>query len=441
MSWYKSLLYPKNIAIIGASAKEGSIGHQLVKSIIENGYKGEIYPVNPKYSSILGLKCYKNIKEIPMKIDLAIISIPAKYTLSIIKEAVGKLKTAVVISSGFSEAGNKNLEQQLVKTAREGNIRILGPNCAGIISKPVDLHASFEPKIHKGNIAFITQSGALGGAVLPILHREKIGLSHFISIGNMADLAPEDFIPHLVEDKNVEAIALYIEGFKNARKLFVETKKATKKKPVIILKAGRTEAGMQAAISHTASLTTSHKIAISAMKQAKAIIAKHEKEMINIIKAITKQKKKFKDIIIITNSGGPSVILTDLLEEANIKIKETPPHLREALKPITGISTAKNPIDLTATAGYKEYLKAIKTVDENNNLIAAICIPPKFKPATEFVKAVIDANPQNPLLCLVEGENTQEAREKLEKKGYPVFKTTRDLADAIIALYTLNKNS
>lgn len=439
MSWYKSLLYPKTIAIIGASTREGSIGHQLVKSIIENGYKGKIYPVNPKYTSILGLKCYKNIKEIPQQIDLAIISIPAKYTPNIIREAAGKLKTAIVISAGFSETGNKNLEEQLVKTAKKSNIRILGPNCAGIISKPANLHASFEPKIHKGNVAFITQSGALGGAVLPVLYRERIGLSHFISIGNMADLAPEDFIPHLVKDESVEAIALYIEGFKNARKLFTEIKKATQEKPVVVLKAGRTETGMRAAISHTASLTTSHKIARAAMKQAKAIIANHEKEMINIIKAITKQRKKFKDIIIVTNSGGPSVILTDLLEEANIKIRETPPHIREELEPITGISTARNPIDLTATAGYGEYLKAIKTVDKTGNLIVAICIPPKFKPATEFAKAVIDAKPKNPILCLVEGENTREAREMLEKEGYPTYKTTRDMVDAITALYILGK--
>ncbi|RLG64460.1 acetyl CoA synthetase, partial [archaeon] len=268
------LFNPSSIAIVGASRTPGKIGHEILKNLINGGYRGRIYPVNPKANEILGLKCYPSISSIDNSIDVAVICIPATLVPSVVEECGRKgVKFAIIISSGFSETGNRELEDKVVKIARKYGVRIIGPNCAGIICSRSNLYATFEPIVKRGNVAFISQSGALGGAILYQLIDEDKGLDIFVSIGNRADLMETEIMEYLGKDPEVKAILIYIEGLREGegRAFMKAAMKIVPKKPVIVLKAGTSKAGMRAVQSHTGSIAGSDLIYTYAFKQAGVI--------------------------------------------------------------------------------------------------------------------------------------------------------------------------
>ncbi len=356
------LMRPKSIAVIGASADPTKIGHSVLKNIIEGGYEGKIYPINLKTEEILGIKCYKSLLDVPGEIDTAVVTIPAKYVLEAVEEAGKKgVKGLIIITSGFSEAGNTELEEELVSKAREYGTRILGPNIVGTLSNAEKLNASFAPTLPlPGKGALVSQSGALLIAIDMATFTRRVGFEKLISIGNMSDVDFADLIAWLDKDEHTSSISLYIEGFKEGRKFMDVAKKVTK--PIIALKAGVSAHGAAAAASHTGSLAGAAKVYGAAFQQSGIVQASDLGNLFDLSLALSLQPPMTGDnLLIITNGGGVGVLASDAAERFNLPLKFAPKELQDELKKhMPAFGSAKNPVDLTGMAGYDWYNKTIK---------------------------------------------------------------------------------
>ena len=284
------LFNPENVAVIGASSKEGSVGYSLMKNLIGSGFNGTVYPINPKRSNILGVKAYTNINSISETIDLAIITTPAK-TVPAIVEDCGKAGVSgiVLISAGFAEIGDegKKLTEDILKTIKKYNIRLIGPNCLGFIKPSINLNASFANKMAlPGKIAFISQSGALCTAILDWAESQNVGFSHFVSIGSMIDVSFHDLIDYFGNDPKTTSIVIYMESLTNARSFLSAAKAFAKNKPIILLKAGKSTEGAQAALSHTGSLAGNDAVFNAAFKRAGIIRVDTIGELFNIAQSL-----------------------------------------------------------------------------------------------------------------------------------------------------------
>ncbi len=326
---------PKSVAVIGASAKKGKIGYQILKNILECNVK--VYPINPKRKEILGVKCYKSIEEIDDDIDLAVIAIDAEECIDVIEKCGKKgIKNVVIISGGFKEVGNEDLEKELISIAKKYDVRIIGPNCIGVFNGKNGFNTFFQknmdlPKF--GNVAILTQSGTFGIALLEKLANEGIGVSKFVSYGNKADIDEIELTNYLFNDKETELIAMYIEDI--GRKFF----EREIKKPIIILKAGRSQLGQRAAMLHTGAMATNYEIFKGACKQKNIIFADNFDEFFGIIKILSMQGlPKGNKIEIITNGAGPSVLSCDFIDMAeNLELVN--------VNDLTGSATADDYID------------------------------------------------------------------------------------------------
>ena len=324
------LLRPKNIAIIGASTKPGKIGHTVVKNLIESGYKGGVYPINPTADEILGLKVYKSVLDVPGDVDAAVVTIPAKFVLQAAKECGEKgAKGLVVITSGFGEVGEHQLEEDLVSLAHEYGMRVLGPNIVGTLSNSDEMNASFAPFLPlNGSASLVSQSGALLIAMDATTYTRRIGFDKLISIGNMSDINFGDMVSWLNEDKNTNCISLYIEGLKDGRRFIDESAKASK--PIVALKSGVSAHGAAAAASHTGSLAGSHKVYDAAFKQAGVIQATDLGDLFDCTLALSLQPPMTGDnLLVITNGGGVGVLATDSAEAANVPMKFAPKDVQD----------------------------------------------------------------------------------------------------------------
>ncbi|ABN69560.1 acetyl-CoA synthetase (ADP-forming) alpha subunit / branched-chain acyl-CoA synthetase (ADP-forming) alpha subunit [Staphylothermus marinus F1] len=455
----KPLFEPRSIAIIGASRSPGKIGHTIMKNIIEYGYKGKIYPINPKADEILGYKAYKSVVEVPDEIDMAIIVVPEQVVPKVAEECGKKgVKVLVVITSGFSEVGNVEAERKLVEIARRYGMRILGPNIFGIAYTPAKLNATFGPKdVLEGPIAFITQSGALGIALMGWTIMEEIGISALVSMGNMADIDVIDVSKYLANDPNTKVITIYLEGLKpgTGRKFIEEMKKVTVKKPVIVIKAGRSKRGAAAAASHTGSLAGSDNLYQAAFKQAGIIRAYTTEEMFDWARAFASQPiPRGEETIIITNGGGVGVLATDAAEEHNVKLLDPSPELKEKFKKtMPWFGSAKNPIDLTGQAVVENYVEALRTAfesDEIHNIILLYCRTAILDPR-DLANAIVKLYGEykgtahsKPLVAgFVGGEDVREAIRLLNKNGIPAYpsaeRAVASIAKMIWYMRYLNK--
>ncbi|WP_048056206.1 acetate--CoA ligase family protein [Pyrococcus sp. ST04] len=427
--------YPKSVAIFG-SFREGSIAREILRNIVEGGFEGEIIPVNPKGGiiEVAGRK-FEVKRRLTSKVDVSIIVIPAKLVPGLIRELKGLTKGAVVISAGFSEVGNVELERELINAAREAGIRVIGPNCAGIFGVYGKFFGSFEVRVRKGGLALISQSGAFGGAALAMGNEEGVGFSAFVSYGNAADLNESDFLMYFADDPNTKVIALYIEGVKDGRRFFDALRYASSRKPVIILKAGRSTSGARAAASHTGSLAGSYEIYRAVFRQAGAIEVEEMEELFDAAKVFEMYESSGKRVAVITNSGGPGVLATDKLEKLGLEIaklrEDTVARLKEFLPPQCSV---RNPIDLIADADYERYRRTIEIVCEDDNVDAllVICVPPIFISSGEIARAVIDAKCKKPIVVnFMAGALVREGVALLEEHGIKNFPTPERAAKAI----------
>ncbi|ASJ03673.1 acyl-CoA synthetase [Thermococcus profundus] len=430
--------YPKSVAVFG-SFKEGAIAYEILRNIVEGGFDGKIIPVNPKGGTVeVAERSFEIHEKLDEPVDAAIIAVPAKIVPSLIDEIGPLIKGAVVISAGFSEVGNDALEQELVEAARKHGVRLIGPNCAGIFGVHGKFFGSFEVRVKPGGLALISQSGAFGGAALAMGNDEGIGFSAFVSYGNASDLNESDFLEYFADDENTRAIALYIEGVKDGMRFMKALRYATSKKPVIILKAGKSTSGAKAAASHTGSLAGSYEIYRAAFKQAGAIEVEEMEEVFDAAKAFEMYPKAGKRVAVITNSGGPGVLATDKLERLGLEIARLDEGTVEALKSfLPPQCSVKNPIDLIADADYERYKRTVEAVcrDGNVDSILVICVPPIFIPSEDIARAVVEADCGKPIVAnFMAGELVKGGVELLENAGMKNFPTPERAARALFWL-------
>ena len=439
---------PRSIAIVGASRDPKAIGHQCVKNLIESGYEGKIYPVNPKADEIEGLKCYHSIEEIPDEVDIALITVPAKYVPAVAEECGRKgVKGLVIIASGFSEVGRKDLEDQVVEIARKYGMRILGPNVVGIMNNPLKANASFGPYLpYPGKAALISQSGALLIAMDARTWTDKVGISHMISIGNMADLDFADLIEYFNEDEDTNVISLYMEGLKDGRKFLEKARKS--KKPIIALKAGVSQRGAAAAASHTGSLAGSTKIYDAAFKQGHVVRAENLDALFDETMALALQPPmRGENLLIITNGGGVGVLATDAAEKYGIPIKDAPDDLKLLMmKHMPEFGSPKNPVDLTGMADAKQYYGSIKDglkhewVDGVVVLYCETSFTDPMEIAKNIKQAADEAGVNKPIVVnLTGGERSVKAGEWLIENGIPYYKSPDAAVRAMASLRTYGR--
>ena len=425
------LLRPKGIAVVGASATPGKIGHTVVKNLIDGGYKDGIYPINPTADEILGYKVYKSVLDVPDPIDAAVITIPAKYVMETVKECGEKgVKGLIVITSGFSEVGEVELEKELVRLAHSYGMRVLGPNIVGTLSNSDKLNASFAPFLPLvGTSSLVSQSGALLIAIDAITYTRGIGFDKLISIGNMSDVNIADTVGWLNEDESTRCITLYIEGLKDGRRFINECAKA--KKPIVVLKAGVSEHGAVAAASHTGSLAGARHIYGAAFEQAGAIQATDLSDLFNSTLALSLQPPmRGENLLIITNGGGVGVLATDSAESAGIPLKFAPETVQEEFKKhMPSFGSAKNPVDLTGMAGNDWYFETTKFAlshDWVDGLIVLYCETAITNPM-EIAQSLYNALKETGITdkpittSFVGGERSDSAMQWLVENGIPAY--------------------
>ena len=323
---YQSLFYPKSIAVIGASRKVKTVGNDIVKNLVTQGYKGEVYPVNPKAENLYGKEVFANVADIPGAVDLAVIAVPAKFVTQVVKESHEKgARATIVISAGCKEIGNIALEKELTQVCKENEVSLVGPNCLGIINPEISMNASFAGVMPKpGNVAFVSQSGALCTAVLDYAKDLGIGFSKFMSIGNKADINELKLLKYFSEDEQTKVIAMYVEQLENAPELIDAVKALSKgknAKPVIILKSGKTEEGSGAIASHTGSLSGGDSAYTALFNQAGIIRANTVDEMFAYIQIFSKNSlQEVNNVAIVTNAGGPGVLTTDEVVNSGLEM-------------------------------------------------------------------------------------------------------------------------
>ncbi len=442
----QELFTPHSIAVIGASSVEGKIGYEIIENIIKYGYKGKIYPINLKREEIIGMKAYKSVLNVKNNIDLAVIAIPAKFVPEVVEECGKKgVKAVVVISSGFSEVGDSKTETRLVKTAKKYGMRILGPNVFGVVYTPHNMNTTFGPRdILKGNIAFITQSGAIGIALMDKTRAEHIGLSAVVSVGNKADIGDSDLLEYFAQDENTRVILLYIEGLKKGRKFLEIAKKTSKKKPIIAIKSGRTKKGAKAAASHTGSLAGSDKVFSAAFEQSGILRATTMEEAFNWARMLSlSPKPKGENCLIITNGGGVGVLATDACEKEGIKLLDDYQYLEETFGSlIPEFGSTKNPIDITGQSkedAYKVILRKALEEEKVDSIIILYCKAATVnteKFAEYIIKEVKNAESRKPVVVsLIGGEEGEEMIVKLNKDGVPSFEEPETAVSTMASLY------
>ena len=444
----QALFRPKSVAIIGASRTPGKVGHIIAKNTIESGFEGGIYPINPRAEEILGLKCYASILDVPEAVDLAVIAIPAKHVLQAAEECGRKgVKGLIVISAGFKEIGHEGaiLEKKLVEIGSKYDMRIQGPNCLGLIDTRTPVNLSFAAGMPKeGKIGFISQSGALGTAVLDWVLQKEIGFHSFVSLGNKADLDEVDFIEAMGEEDQVSVILLYLESIEKGRRFLEVVSRVVEDKPVVILKGGTSTAGARAAGSHTGALVGSFLAYKTAFDKAGVILAENIEELFNFGLAFTEQPiPKSEGIAIVTNAGGPGILATDLSEKLGLRLaalsSETRNQLREKLPPAAAIG---NPVDVLGDAKADRYRYAIERVlkDGPVNAVVVILTPQAMTESMATAQAIVEIREQNsgkPLVAVfMGGESVEEARNHLKRNGILCYDFPDDAIRTISALYT-----
>ena len=438
------LLRPKSVAIVGASSTPGKIGYSVINNLIEGKYEGKIYPINPTATEILGLKVYPDVASVPGEIDAAIITVPAKFVIEVADECGKKgVKGLIVITSGFSEIGRKDLEEELVKTANKYGTRVLGPNIVGTLSNSDHFNGSFAPGLPlPGKASLISQSGALLIALDAATYTRKVGFDKLVSIGNMSDVDFADIIDFLEEDKDTYCISLYIEGLKDGRRFIESARRA--KKPVIALKSGISAHGAAAAASHTGSLAGATKIYGAAFKQAGVIQAADLNDLFNRTLTLSLQPAmKGDNMLILTNGGGVGVLATDSAEKYGIPLKFAPQELQtEMKKHMPEFGSAKNPVDLTGMAGNDWYYESVKyalTDKWVDGLVVLYCetaITDPTQIAQAMKKAIDDAGVKDKpvTISFVGGEKSDAAIAWLVENGIPAFNAPDLAVNAIATL-------
>jgi len=443
----KPIFSPKTIAVIGASRSPSKIGYEILQNILVQGFQGKVIPINPEAPQIMGLKTQPSVLAVKEDIDLAIIAVPAEFVPKVMTEcARKKVKGAIVISSGFAETGEQGrlLEEEVLQIARKGGIRLIGPNTLGY-KDPIDnLDAAFVFGMPRpGEIALISQSGALCIGMIYYANGEYIGLSRVISIGNKADIDDADLIDYLDQDPATKVIAMYIEGIKDGKKFLDSARRC--RKPIVAIKAGRTAAGSAAASTHTGSLSGSDAVYDSAFKQVHIQRAFDVIELFDFARALAYQPPAPGNRVgIISNGGGAGIMVADWCESIGLKVPNLAKRTVDALRPhLPSITTARNPVDVAGDARFHRYhaTGSIMLSDPNVDSLIMVCVHAGIARPREYVGAVIKLveekrNLKKPIVaCWVGGPEIDEVVQELRVKNIPVYSSAMRAAKAVRCLY------
>ena len=423
---------PSSIAVIGASEDRKKVGHVIFKNLIEQGFKGKVYPVNVKRKEILGRKCYSSVKDIPDKIDLAIIAIPAKGVLPVIKDCADQgVKGVVVITAGFREIGGEGiqLEKEITKIVKEAKMKMVGPNCLGVINTFNNMNATFAPNLPpSGRVSFFSQSGALGVALIDWAIENDFGFNKFVSLGNKADLNETDFLEYFGNDPDTDVILGYIEDIKDGKRFLEIAQKVAKIKPVIIIKSGSTETGARAASSHTGALAGSDRALTEAFKKAGIIRVNGIKELFEMAE-IFKVKKlpKGNRLLVITNAGGPGIIAADTADRLGIRLDPMSKSSIEAIvDKLPPTASLYNPIDVIGDATSERYKVVLEQAikDEVVDGICVILTPQAVTDTENVAKEIININKisEKPIFtCFIGGKKVKSAVKILKSQQIPCY--------------------
>lgn len=442
MNPIRNFFYPESICVAGASTKEKSIGYELLKTISGYGYKGIIYPVNPKAESVLGYKCYKSIEEIEGKIDLGIVVVPKQFAEDSIDSLLKKnVKSIVLITAGFRETGKEGaeVENRITQKIKNAGGRLVGPNCMGVINtlESTKLNATFvAEKPETGGTGFLSQSGALGAAVLNSLRETDIKFAHFISVGNKADVNENDLLHFWQSDENIKTITTYLESFVDGENFIKPLITGEVTKPVIVLKAGKTSSGMKAASSHTGALSSQDQVVDALLRQFGILRVDNVNELFNTAKGFENFPfPKGNRIAVITNAGGPAILTVDSLEKENLVLaefsEETKSKLREVVNPEGSVA---NPVDLLpgATAEVYKRVNEIVIEDENVDAVISIFVQPVMVEPMEVVESVNSINSDKPIFQVdMPLPEFWSNYRKFSKKQLPIFRNPEDPAPVI----------
>jgi acetyl coenzyme A synthetase (ADP forming)-like protein len=445
---------PKSVAVVGASRDQKKIGHIIFRNFIEGGFRGRVFPVNPKAKTILKNKCYPSILAIKERVELAVISIPAKFVPKALEDCGRKrIPAVVVVSGGFKEVGEEALERKLEDIAKKHKMRVVGPNCLGVFDPSTGVDMIFLPRYKldrpkEGEIAFITQSGAVGSVVLDWMARKGYKVSKFVSYGNAVDVDEADLMEYLAGDKKTKVICAYFEGVKEGRKLLEVTKKISGTKPIIILKGGTTEAGTKAISSHTGSLAGSFEVYTAAFRQAGVLQAEDMEELFGFARTLsTLPRPKGNRVQIITDGGGFGVLLSDNIVENGLALakmsKETTEKLRKKMPPYVVL---KNPVDLTGDADVERYGQALEAAlaDPGVDMVGLIVLLQVPRLGGDIVETITNAfkSSSKPIFVIsAGGEYTEVLKKSLEDFGIPTFSYPQNAAKAMRVLYEFSEEA
>jgi acetate---CoA ligase (ADP-forming) len=448
------LLAPHSVAVVGASPRSGSVAGEILRNIISCGYKGKVYPVNPKYEEVDGLRCYNSIDELPEGTDLAVLAIKGNLVLEALGQCIeAGITNLVMITAGFKESGKDGIrrENQLKKLIEKHNLNVVGPNCMGIINADpkVSLNASFSRWFpSNGEIAFISQSGSLGETVLEFFEQMKLGISQFINLGNRAGLSENDFLDYLAHDPYTHLFFLYLESFADPHLFRSITERIGRSKPVVVLKSGRTQAGAAAVASHTGSLTSPDAIVDAFLNQSGAIRVSSIKEALTVLGALKWGViPKGNKVVLLTNAGGAGIIAADACERAGIKVPQMSKHVKDRLAtflpPEAGLA---NPIDVIATATSANYEDALReTLNEVDAAIVIFRLPLVFneppEDLAEGIVRVVNEYPDKPVLVctLSHSPDLELFRTRLTSARIPVYTMPENAVDTLASLCRVQK--
>ena len=437
---------PKSICIIGASSKPGSLGYELTKSVKNYGYTGKLFLINPKTEVILGFRCYPSLSEIKEQIDVAIVMVPKKFVEVTISDVLDKgIKAVILITAGFKETGKQGekAEKKILNMVKNAGARLVGPNCMGIIntSTEIKMNATFvaeEPE--NGEMAFCSQSGAIGAAVLNSLRETDIRFSQFISVGNKADVSENDILEYWLKEKNTKVITYYLESFVDGKKFIKYFIDDDATKPVIIVKGGRTSSGIKAASSHTGALGSSDKVVDAVMQQFGIIRANDLNDLFNIAKGFENfPLPDGNKIAVVTNAGGPAILTVDALEKNGLTLAELDDQTKSKLSNVVHpAGSVNNPIDLLpiGTAEQFEKVNEIVLVDDNVDAIISVFVEPIMVKALRVIEGINSISSKKPLLQVVMPlpEFWDEYRRE-SKTRKPLFRNPEDPAVVIAAMW------
>jgi len=430
-----SFFSPKGVAILGASSKPNKLSYGILENLTKYHYQGAVYPINPNADMILGCKCFKDVRDVPDPIELGVIVLPASMTVEAMQSCADKgIKAVIIISGGFREVGEegKALEEACLKIAKDNDMRIIGPNCVGTMDMNSGLDTTFIKGMPEaGPIGFVSQSGAVCGGVVDLIIDKHIGFSHFASLGNELDVSEADVIEYFGGDPNVKVIAVYVEGIQDGKRFMKVAKKVSKIKPIVLLKAGRSDEGAKAVSSHTGSLAGAQKIYGAAFQQAGVIEATDLSDLFDSTLALSLEPPMRGDnLLVLTNGGGVGVLATDAAEKAGVPMKFAPEAVQKELKKhMPSFGSAKNPVDMTGMAGNEWYYDTTKfsfAHDWVDGLVVLYCETAMTNPM-EIAKSIYNAVTETGItdkpitISFVGGERCDEAMQWLVENGIPAY--------------------